>query len=113
MCSGGGSPRCASLLVGTVTRANPFPPVSDVQEWSEGWMKTNVEIQKRIERDFSYHAPSTTAIAEMQGLRDSARLLAHQINFLVPDGREKSSALTKLEEVVMHANAGIARNQGE
>lgn len=113
LCSGGGSPRCASLLVGTVTRANPFPPVSDVQEWSEGLSKTNTELQSRIERDFNYHTPSATAITDMQALRDSARLLAHQINFLVPEGREKALSLTKLEEVVMWANAGIARNQGE
>jgi hypothetical protein len=80
-------------------------------------LKTNVELQKRIERDFNYHAPSAKAVTDMQALRDSARLLAHQINFLVPDGREKSNALTNLEEVVMWANAGIARfneeSQGE
>jgi len=36
----------------------------------------------------------------------------HQANFIdshVPDGREKSIALTKLEEFVMWANKGIAR----
>lgn len=76
-------------------------------------MKTNTELQKRIERDFNYHAPSAKAITDMQTLRDSARTLAHNINFLVPDGREKSTALSNLEEVVMWANAGIARNQGE
>lgn len=113
LCSGGGSPRCASLLVGTVAGANPFPPVGDVQEWSEGLSKTDVELQKRIERDFNYHAPSAADITDMQALRDSARLLAHQINFLVPESREKSISLTKLEEVVMWSNAGIARNQGE
>lgn len=75
--------------------------------------KTNIELQQRIERDFNYHAPNEAAIKDMKELRDSARLLAHQINFLVPDGREKALALTKLEETVMHANAGIARNQGE
>lgn len=75
--------------------------------------KTNTELQKRIERDFNYHAPSAKAITDMQELRNSARLLAHQINFLVPESREKALSLTKLEEVVMWANASITRNQGE
>lgn len=32
------------------------------------------------------------------------------IDGVTPDSREKSLALTKLEEVVMHANSAIARN---
>lgn len=32
------------------------------------------------------------------------------IDALVPDGREKSLALTHLEETVMWANAGVARS---
>ena len=75
--------------------------------------KTNTELQARITNDFQYHAPTPEAIVKMQELRDQARLLAHAINFSVPDGREKALALTKLEEVSMWANAGIARTQGE
>lgn len=70
----------------------------------------NKELQKRIESDFTYHPPTPEMIADMATLRDQARLLAHAINSLVPDGREKSTALTYLEIVVMEANAGIARN---
>lgn len=39
-----------------------------------------------------------------------ALYLAHQIEGSVPDSREKSIALTKLEEALMWANAGIARH---
>jgi hypothetical protein len=40
-----------------------------------------------------------------------ARKLAYLINEDCPDGREKSIAITKLEESVMWANAAIARNE--
>lgn len=36
--------------------------------------------------------------------------LAHTINALMPDGREKSLALTSLEETMHWADAGIARS---
>lgn len=74
-------------------------------------MNWNQEIQKRIEQDFKYHSPTEQMVVDMTELRDKARLLAHSINILVPDGREKSTALTKLEEVIMHSNAGIVRDQ--
>lgn len=73
----------------------------------------NKDLQARIENDFSYHAPTEKSVGDMVEIREAARLLAHKVNFLVPDSREKSTALTKLEEVVMHSNAGIARLQGE
>lgn len=66
--------------------------------------------QDRIENDFTYHPPKDGQPALYQSIRDTAREFAHLIDTLVPDGREKSIALTKLEEVVFWSNAGIARN---
>lgn len=42
-------------------------------------------------------------------IRESCTELAHYVNGTVPDGREKSLAITKIEEAMMWANAGIAR----
>jgi hypothetical protein len=42
-------------------------------------------------------------------IRDSAKYLAGIIKDVVPEGREQALAITKLEEAVMWANAGIAR----
>lgn len=67
------------------------------------------QIQARIENDFTYHAPNQDQIEDMVKLREAARLLAHLINQAVPNGREKNTALTKLEEAVFHSNAGIVR----
>lgn len=66
--------------------------------------------KERIENDFTYHASNENQIDRMTHLRELAKTLALAIDARVIDGREKSSALTKLEEVTFHANAGIARH---
>lgn len=64
------------------------------------------EISKR----FTYHQPKDRQPEKYQDIRARAREFAEKIAELVPDSREQSLAITKLEEVVMWANAGIARN---
>lgn len=68
-------------------------------------------LEERIENDFRYHAPSPEAVEDMVALRSIARELAHRFADMVPVGRELATALTKLEEAIMWANAGISRNQ--
>lgn len=52
--------------------------------------------------------------SEAQGqVRRMARNLARHIDMNVADGREKSLALTKLEESVMWANRGISLGMGD
>ncbi len=65
--------------------------------------------KERIESDFTYHAPKPGQPEKYEALRAKAKELAHLINAECPDGREKSTAMTRLEEAVMWANAGIAR----
>ena len=64
----------------------------------------------RIENNFTYHTPKEGQPEKYQAIREKAKELAYLIEGLVPDSREKSLASTKLEECVMWANAGIARN---
>ena len=68
---------------------------------------------KDMERDFSTHAVNEMQVAHMQALRDSAKELATMIEAMVPEGREKSLAYTRVEEAVFWANAGISRNGKE
>jgi hypothetical protein len=63
-----------------------------------------------LETRFTYHAPQGTAPERFVTIRDTAHTLAKVVNQLCPEGREKSLAITKLEEVVMWANAAVARN---
>lgn len=63
-----------------------------------------------INNRFDFH-PATTAEkrGEHTSIREACKTLAHALDARVPNGREKSLALTHLEEVMMWANAGIAR----
>ena len=67
-----------------------------------------------IENRFAFHAAST---AEKRGehtsIRNSCLALADFINRQVPECREKSLAMTHLEETMMWCNAAIARHQDE
>lgn len=67
--------------------------------------------EHEIEKRFTYHTPKEGQPAKYQMLREGAKTLAYMINTLCPDSREKSTAMTKLEETIFWANAGIARNE--
>ena len=64
----------------------------------------------KIDNAFTYHAPKEGQPAKYQTIREKAKELAYLVDELVPASREQSLAITKLEECVMWANAGIARN---
>jgi len=66
---------------------------------------------KDLENRFTYHTPKEGQLEKYQNIRCSARLFAELINEECPDSREKSLAITKLEEVAFWANASIARNE--
>lgn len=64
---------------------------------------------EQIERVFTYHPVKPGQQERYILLRERAKALAYQIVELTPASREQSLALTKLEEVIMHANSAIAR----
>lgn len=69
-------------------------------------------LEARIENDFTYHAPTEEQRRKYEKIRAEAKSLALLINRECPGGREKSTALSKLEEGVFWANAAIARAGG-
>lgn len=70
-------------------------------------MITEQDLQNR----FTYHAPTPDQVPKYRISREMAAEYAKWIIDNVPDGREQALAITKLEEVVMWANAGIARRE--
>ena len=62
-----------------------------------------------LEHRFTYHAPKDGQIERYQQIRSRALEFAALIVELSPVSREQSIAFTRLEEVVMYANAAIAR----
>lgn len=71
---------------------------------------TDQEIQG-LENSFTYHAPKTDQPARYVEMRDSAKNLAILIMEQCPRSRERSIAITKLEESIMWANKAIACNE--
>lgn len=67
--------------------------------------------QKDIENRFTYHAPKGNQADRYVTIRNLAAYLAEELNTLCPESREKSLAITHVEEAVFWANASIARNE--
>ncbi|MCY9512418.1 hypothetical protein M5W68_18440 [Paenibacillus larvae] len=67
-------------------------------------------MNPQIENNFKYHAPKEGQTQKYTAIRGKAEELAHLIDESCPNSREKSLALTNLEQAVMWANAAIARN---
>lgn len=68
-------------------------------------------VKNDLENRFTYHAPKEDQPERYDLIRRKALMLAATISEKCPDSREKSLAITKLEEAVMWANAAIARNE--
>lgn len=69
-------------------------------------------MKMQIENNFKYHAPTEEQVGKYNAIREKAKELAHLIGKECPRARERSLAITKLEEAVMWANASIARHGG-
>lgn len=65
----------------------------------------------RIEHDFSYQSSKPSDAEAYDIIRDTAKKLARVMVENCPNSRELSSAITRLEESVMHAYASISRNE--
>jgi len=66
---------------------------------------------EQINNIFTYHAPTDHQKTRYENLRGSAKMLASLINTYCPESREKSLALTNLQQAIMWANASIAINE--
>lgn len=69
--------------------------------------------KNQINEIFTYHKPFGTQADRYMELRENAKELAHNINDMCPESREKSLAITSLQQTIMWANAAIAINEKE
>lgn len=67
--------------------------------------------REQIDNIFTYHTPFGTQPNRYVSIREKAKDLAHLINETCPESREKSLALTHLQQSVQMANASIAINE--
>ena len=69
-------------------------------------MLKDEEILDRV----SYHAPSIIGVETHGHLTSAIYAAMREVEALCPDSREKSLAMTKLEEAKMWASAAVARD---
>lgn len=62
-----------------------------------------------IAHRFAFHATTEEKRDEHTSVRQACRRLADELNERLPEGREKSLAITNPEQVMFRANAAIAR----
>lgn len=69
--------------------------------------------QQDLDNRFAYHVPKTDRTKDShQQVREVLRKATGDVLKLFPDGcRESSVFVTKMEEAMFWANAGLARNQ--
>ena len=65
--------------------------------------------ERELKTRFTYHAPKGDQPKRYVEIRDEATLFAVTVCDLCPDSRERSLAITKIEEATFWANAAIAR----
>lgn len=67
--------------------------------------------QEQIDNIFTYHPPFGTQSQRYVTIRQIAKMFAENINALCPESREKSLALTSVQQAVMWSNSAIAVNE--
>lgn len=72
-------------------------------------VKPRVDVD--LERKFTYHPATPEKALRFTVLREHAKAFGMLIKEACPDGRERAIAITKLEELIMWANAAIAREE--
>jgi len=65
----------------------------------------------RVNNIFIFHPVHGNQAQRYEYLRSVGKMLAHDILAMTPKSREQSVAITKLQEVIMWANAAIAINE--
>lgn len=75
-------------------------------------MSVQQDIEDIINR-FTYHKPFGDQPQRYNDIREGAKELAFRIFDMCPESRERSLALTNLEQAIFWANASIARNEHE
>lgn len=66
--------------------------------------------QGELDRRFDHHPPDEHKVVVHQLIRSAFKDIADLVSHECPDCREKSLALTKLEEAMFWSNAAIARD---
>jgi hypothetical protein len=70
-----------------------------------------IKMNQQFENNFKYHPATGDKGQRHEDIRNTLKNAAYFIEKHCPNSRERSLAITKLEEAMMWANAAIARNE--
>jgi len=74
-------------------------------------MKRGMKMEKaQVDEVFKYHAPSEEQIESLKAIRDTAKILVLCILNECPASADRTTAIRKIREAVMTANASIVLN---
>lgn len=73
--------------------------------------KLSERDSKYLDNTFTYHAPTGRSMPLYIGLRAAGKFFARMLLTLLPESRERSTALTHIESACFWANACVARNE--
>lgn len=85
--------------------------MNKIQEGVDTEYPIDGELTKRLENEFTYHAPIGDQVQRYARLRESAKNLAYEICRCCPDSRDRALALSQLKLATMLANSSIACNE--
>lgn len=71
----------------------------------------SAEDRANLNANFTYHPPKPDQLLRYEEIRKNGLVFAELIVKDCPPSRERSLALTALENAIMWANAAIARNE--
>lgn len=100
----------------TVNTPPQYPdgkPLKLTEEMLEKALENDIpdKLWHDLRNRFTYHTPKEGQPQRYEDIRNKALNFADLICMNCPDSRERSLALTKIEEAVFWANAAIARNE--
>lgn len=73
-------------------------------------MSTDPIDYAALDRTYGHHAPDADDVTCHEAVRAAARALEVRVRQVAPASRERSIALTKIEEAMFWSNAAIARD---
>jgi hypothetical protein len=73
----------------------------------------DADPNEAIEAIFTFHPPTEDQVADYSAIRSWAKSLAYMIDLKCPAGPSRTTAINKLREAVMWANASIATKNAQ
>lgn len=67
-------------------------------------------MKDELRSRFTFHKPDQKGIENMRSILSQVRQLAEVIDVLCPESREKATAFTQLQFVMMSANSAIVQS---